>query len=220
MFVFIIFIALLWISPRCSSRPVRVSLSLRIPKAQSLVGAAVRPEWETEAAQRHPSLSFASVLAVAMTTEDFRWAKMRKGYSMLFRSGCLCVFCVREGYGPMKRVSALQHFFLNFGNPTYMRKRRTYSWPNASYGFTFFIGPLWVSQLTKKKKKDFHSISIFVTAIVGSQHIFSAPFSGIFIKCSRCLLWFSVSAVFFLRCVPRLVTCWCCNWTRHIFLMD
>lgn len=139
----------------------------------------------------------------------------------------VCFLCERR-IRPNEKSQRFTTFLSEFWQPNIheekahiqLNPKRVIRWPNASYGFTFFIGPLWVSQLTKKKKKDFHSISIFVTAIVGSQHIFSAPFSGIFIKCSRCLLWFSVSAVFFLRCVPRLVTCWCCNWTRHIFLMD
>lgn len=53
------------------------------------------PEWETWATQRNPSLSFAWRLAVAMTTEDFRWAEMRR-VMWCFSGVCLC-FCDRVG---------------------------------------------------------------------------------------------------------------------------
>lgn len=53
---------------------------------------AVRLEWETQATQRNPSLSSASILTVAMTTEDFRWARMHGGHVMLLE--CVAVFFV------------------------------------------------------------------------------------------------------------------------------
>lgn len=52
------------------------------------------PEWETRATQRNPSLSFALRLAVAMTTEDFRWAEIH-GVMWCFSGLTVCVF-VRE----------------------------------------------------------------------------------------------------------------------------
>lgn len=75
------------VSPPISPISQRRSYWLREP---------LRPEWETQAAQRNPSLSFASILAVAMTTEDFRWARDARGYLMLFRSERLCAYMIEE----------------------------------------------------------------------------------------------------------------------------
>lgn len=75
------------VSPPISPISQRRSYWLREP---------LRPEWETQAAQRNPSLSFASILAVAMTTEDFRWARDARGYLMLFRSERLCAYVIEE----------------------------------------------------------------------------------------------------------------------------